>query len=181
MNHSLVMTVLGPDRPGLLEKLSATIDAHGGSWFESRLAQFAGYFAGILRFDCPDDQHDALLEALDHLAGLEVKVVREVDVPKRVTKKLNFNVMGNHHTGLVRQIAATITRAGGNMEELISERDPVPVPGHVVFRAIGTVSVVKDFDETKLIDALQALGSDLSVSVTEASVSEAEEVPVGAR
>ena len=67
MDHSLVMTVVGPDRPWLRAKLAKTIDEHGGSWFESKMARFAGQFAGILRFDCPDEKHDEMLDALNAL------------------------------------------------------------------------------------------------------------------
>ena len=47
MARSLVMTVIGPDRPGLVEELSKTIAAHEGSWLESRMAQLAGHFAAV--------------------------------------------------------------------------------------------------------------------------------------
>ncbi|NIM63004.1 MAG: glycine cleavage system protein R, partial [Acidobacteria bacterium] len=49
MSISLVLTVNGPDRPGLVEALSQTVAKHQGSWLESRMARLAGHFAGILR------------------------------------------------------------------------------------------------------------------------------------
>ena len=169
------MTVLGPDRPGLLAKLAETIDAHGGSWFESRLARFAGHFAGILRFDCHDEQHDELLGALNQLDNLSIQVVREVDVPERVTKRLSFDILGNHRPGFMKQIATAITKVGGNIEELSSERDLCPKAGHILFRAVGTVDVVEDFDVSEIVNALEALGSDLSVSVFPEDGAEGEE------
>ena len=46
---SLVLTVLGNDRPGLVDAIAATVAEHGGNWVESRMAHLAGQFAGILR------------------------------------------------------------------------------------------------------------------------------------
>ena len=135
------------------------------SRLESRLARFAGQFAGILRFDCPDEHHDSLLEDLKGFNNLNVQVVREVEVPDRKTKRLSLDIMGNHRPGFMRQVATAITRAGGNMVELSSERDVCPQAGHILFRAVGTIEVVEDFDEAQLGKALEALGSDLSVSV----------------
>ncbi|MFP6866764.1 MAG: ACT domain-containing protein [Roseibacillus sp.] len=165
MDHSLVMTVLGPDRPGLLANLSETIYSHGGSWFESRLARFAGQFAGILRFDCPDEKHDELLEALTQLENLNVQIVKEVNVPHRIVKRLNFDVHGHHHPGIVRGISSVIARIGGNLEELSTERDAAPQPGHILFRTIGKVAVMEGVDSAQLESMLQALGSDITVSV----------------
>ncbi len=42
MKRSLVMTVIGKDRPGLVKELSAIIEAHGGNWEESRMGHRAG-------------------------------------------------------------------------------------------------------------------------------------------
>ena len=39
---SLILTVIGPDRPGLVRALAQSVAAHGGSWLESRMARLAG-------------------------------------------------------------------------------------------------------------------------------------------
>lgn len=171
MDHSLVMTVIGPDRPGLLAQLSETIYAHGGSWFESKMARFAGHFAGILRFDCPDDKHDELLQALQELADMNVQVVKEVNVPHRIVKELSFDVHGHHHPGIVRGISSVVARIGGNLEELSTERDAAPQPGHILFRTLGKVAVTEEFDPAELERMLQELGSDITVTVQEVSAS----------
>jgi hypothetical protein len=41
---SLILTVIGDDRPGLVGELSAVISAHQGNWLESSMAQLAGKF-----------------------------------------------------------------------------------------------------------------------------------------
>ena len=78
MPTSLVLTVLGEDRPGLVESLAYIIAAHEGNWLESRMAQLAGQFAGILRASVPDTNAAALINALQELAvqGLHVAVAR---------------------------------------------------------------------------------------------------------
>ena len=165
MDHSLVMTVLGPDRPGLLATLSATIYSHGGSWFESKLSRFAGHFAGILRCDCPDERHDELIEALNQLEGLNMQIVKELNVPHRIVKHINFDVRGHHHPGIVRKISSIIAQIGGNLEELSTERDAAPQPGHFLFRTVGCVAVNDEFDSNRLEHMLQDLGSDITVTV----------------
>ena len=56
MPHLLVVTFTGPDRPGIVEKLSGLVTRHGGNWEESRMASLAGRFAGILKVTVPDAQ-----------------------------------------------------------------------------------------------------------------------------
>ena len=59
---SLVMTVIAPDRPGLVEALAATVASHQGNWVESRMAHLAGQFAGILHIEVADQ--GGLVESL---------------------------------------------------------------------------------------------------------------------
>ena len=46
MNQSLVVTVVGADRAGLVEALSEAANSHGGNWEASRMSRMAGRFAG---------------------------------------------------------------------------------------------------------------------------------------
>ena len=70
---SLVLTVLGADRPGIVESLARIVAEHGANWVDSRMAHLAGHFAGILRVEAEADRAEALAAALRQLAdaGLE--------------------------------------------------------------------------------------------------------------
>ena len=63
----LVLTVIGPDRPGLVSALSDTIAAGGGNWLDTRMASLGGQFAGILLVAVASDKADALVAALHRL------------------------------------------------------------------------------------------------------------------
>jgi glycine cleavage system regulatory protein len=84
MARTLVLTVIGPDRPGLVEGLAERIAAHGGSWDESRMARLAGHFAGVVQIHLPAERAEGLIAALPELAsrGLSVGVVNS-EVPDR--------------------------------------------------------------------------------------------------
>ncbi|HEY0985395.1 MAG TPA: ACT domain-containing protein, partial [Kofleriaceae bacterium] len=60
MRNTLVLTVLAPDRTGLVELLAQRIAAAGGNWEESRMARLAGQFAGILLVTCDAARSDDL-------------------------------------------------------------------------------------------------------------------------
>ena len=77
MKSYLVLTLLGNDRPGLVNSLADTIASHGGNWLESRMARLAGQFAGIVRIECPSENVDRLLGELQipGNTGLTVQAV----------------------------------------------------------------------------------------------------------
>ncbi len=54
MTTYLVLTVIGKDKPGLVESLSQVIVENSGNWLESSMCQLAGKFGGILRVSVND-------------------------------------------------------------------------------------------------------------------------------
>ncbi len=78
MDH-LVLTVIAPDQPGLVERIAQCIAAHGGNWLESRMSRMAGQFAGILKVAVPAEGYDELVEGLQALnsQGIRVLVAEE--------------------------------------------------------------------------------------------------------
>ena len=57
---SLVVTVIGPDRPGIVRLLSDRAQRFGANWAASRLSRLAGEFAGMVHFEVPRENADAL-------------------------------------------------------------------------------------------------------------------------
>lgn len=65
----------------------------------------------------------------------------------------------------VREFAAAIAKAGGNVEELITGLESAPMSGHPMFRAHGVISMPEHVATTALTAAIESLGGDLTVDV----------------
>ena len=64
---TLVLTVIGNDKSGLVDALAEPIATHGGSWDRSHMARVAGQFAGLVVVSVPDDRVAGLTASLDAL------------------------------------------------------------------------------------------------------------------
>lgn len=168
MQSYLIMTVLGSDRTGLVRSLADTVARHGGNWLESRMARLAGQFAGIIRIECPADTVDALLKELRDpgIPGLTVQGVRESAEAPSERRLIQVDVVGNDRPGIVRELTAAISGAGGNVEELTTGLESAPMSGHPMFRAHGAISVPGEADIEQLVAAIEAIGGDLTVDLT---------------
>lgn len=167
MTTSLVMTVLGPDRPGLVRTLSNIVATHGGNWLESRMARMAGQFAGIVRVECDEGVSTIMIDELNALAsdGITVQIVKESSPATDHRRKISVDVIGNDRPGIVRELTAAIANAGGNVEELTTGLESAPMAGHPLFRAKGVISVPETSSTGALITAIENLGGDLSVEI----------------
>ncbi len=78
MNKTLVITVLATDRPGIVHTLSETLRAHNANWIDSRMANLADKFAGLVQVSVPTDQLDALKAKLQALPNKELRSKRSL-------------------------------------------------------------------------------------------------------
>jgi len=166
---SLILTILGTDRPGLVEAVAAPIAAHGGNWLESRMAHLAGKFAGILRVEVPDERAGALGEALARLEvqGLRVVVERTAGAPAAEARSLMLlELVGLDRPGIVRDIARVLAERGVNIEELVTDRAPAAMSGELLFQSKARLHVPASCDAAELRARLERLAGDLMVQVT---------------
>ena len=172
----LVLTLIGPDRPGLVEALAEPVAAHGGNWLESRMAHLAGQFAGILRVEVPDDRASALTDALRRLEarGLRLTIEAGPRPPAPATRRtLVVDLVGLDRPGIVREISRVLAERGVNIEELVTDRTPAPMSAELLFHSKARVNVPAGLDAAELRGRLERLAQDLMVQVTLADADEA--------
>src|SRR5438094_136231 len=111
MQRALVMTIIGQDRPGLVDSVASRVTEHGGSWLERRMSRLGGHFAGILRVEVPNEQEQSLVQALKGLEaqGLTVVIHSERAEPVSSEKELSLlEIVGQDRRGIVRQISRVL-------------------------------------------------------------------------
>jgi glycine cleavage system regulatory protein len=164
----LVLTILGPDRPGLVELVAGVIASHGGNWLESRMSHLAGKFAGILRAELPADRVAAATAALATLESRGLKVIVEVAAragDRAPDQSMDFELVGLDRPGIVREISQLLASNGVNVDELVTNRSSAPMSGEMLFEARARVRVPPSTDVAKLRSELERVASDLVVEV----------------
>lgn len=174
MITTVVFTVFGADRPGLVEAVAGCVTGHGGNWLESRLLHLGGHFAGIVRAEIDEPRQTELLAALRGLEdkGLHVVVHHSGDPAAAspasaaggLTAKLE--VMGHDRPGIVREIASALAARGVNVEELATERVSAAMTGDPMFVARAEVQLPPGLEASVLRAALEKIAADLMVELT---------------
>ena len=167
MQIPLVMTLIGPDRTGLVESVARTVAEHGGNWLESRMCRLGGEFAGILRIEIPAEKKAPLLAALEKISGLHVVIhpdeTKTAPVNARQTK---LEIVGSDRPGIVREITSALARAEVNVEEFSSEVVSAPMSGETLFKASARLQLPEHCDLAALKKDLEKIAADLLVDVS---------------
>lgn len=168
MRTSLVLTVLGDDRPGIVEQLSDRILAAGGNWEESRMARLAGKFAGLLRVSVDAARADTLTASLMTLdgGGLTVAVEPSSETATGAFRALRLELVGNDHPGIIRDISRALALHRVNIEELDTNVTSAPMSGEALFRARALLRIPNTLSPDTLVGVLEALAGELMVDLT---------------
>jgi len=169
---TLLLTVVGADRVGLVEALAKRVAAAGGNWESSRMARLAGQFAGIVLVTVDDRRADALVGELRALEGSGLQVMaRTIQPPASATggERVQLALTGADRPGIVRDVSQILASQGVNVEELETALSSAPMSGESLFTAQATLTVPASVALGDLRSALEALGGELMVDLSKLS------------
>jgi glycine cleavage system regulatory protein len=168
---TLVLTVIGDDRSGLVDALAGPIARHGGNWDRSHMARLAGKFAGIVVVTVADREVDGLRAALEgiHAQGLlDVRVaIASIDADLAIDDGtvLRLHLVGHDRPGIISEIAGALARRHVSIDELETTRSSAPMSAEHLFEATATLRVPRDVDLGQLRDALEDIANELMVDL----------------
>lgn len=169
MQTHLVLTVIGPDRPGLVSALSDTIAASGGNWLDSRMASLAGQFAGILLLQVPAERVAGLHAALAQLEGQGLRLVVEQSLDEAAAvagaRVLKLELLGQDRPGIVRDISRVLAEQQVSISDFHTERTSASFSGEAMFKASALLRLPAGLDASVLQNALESLANELMVDL----------------
>jgi len=163
----LVLTLIGDDRAGLVAATADVINAHGGNWERSQLAELAGTFAGVVEVWVPDERAAELTASLSELNGL-LKVVAQPgsSAQPAAWPELHVSLVGNDRPGIVRDVSAVLSRHGLNIETLNTRTVDAPMGGGRLFEADVVARIPAGADLAVLREDLERLAAEILVDLT---------------
>lgn len=167
---SLVLTVMGPDRPGLVKLLSDKVTEFDGNWLESRMTNLEDQFTGIVHLQVPAANADALIAALRELEafGLQILIAkgRRQTASVSPSRTIELDLIGHDHPGIVRDISKVLTKMGVSIDSLETERMCGAWSGECLFKAKARLRVPADVQTEEVCVKLEMLANDLVVDIT---------------
>ncbi len=169
MHTPLLLSILGPDRPGIVEDVASLIRELDGNWLESRLTRLAGQFAGIVQFSIPSEREVAFRERLPDFeseAGLQCLLGRGEMGDEPAGRCFTLECVGQDRPGIVHAITDVLAGFGVNVESFGSECSSAPMSGETLFHATLKVRVPERLDLAGLEQRLGEIGDELMLDVS---------------
>jgi len=166
---TLVLTVIGDDRPGLVDALAGRVAGHGGNWDRSNMARLAGKFAGIVVVTVPDEQVDDLRASLESLSSqrvLDVRMTIADQAPSgRSEPSVTMHLIGHDRPGIVKEIAAALAARDVSIDEFETSTASAPMSAEELFEAHATLRLPAHVSTDQLRSILEDIANELMVDL----------------
>ncbi len=172
MSREIVITAVGPDRPGIASELSGLVHGAGANLADTRMVNLRGQFAIIALVE---GSADVLEEVKKRVRENASKIGLTIDVTAPTPKEgaagsregvpFRLKTYSMDQPGIVHRITSYLREQGVNVEELVTRLESAPFMGTPVFTMEILMLVPKSVSVKSLRGSLEELGDQLNCDV----------------
>lgn len=165
----LIITAVGPDRPGIVGELTGHLHSAGGNILDSRMVNLRGQFAIVLLIDLPADASIAAkqeLPAVGKRIGLDLSVAEQAGTAKPVEGlSYRLKTYSGDQPGIVARLTNLLRTHEVNIEELSAWQESAAFAGTPIFMTEMRLTVPPAVPLRKLRGDLENLCNELNCDV----------------
>ena len=165
---SLVVSIVGTDRHGIVSSLADRAQRYGANWAASRMTRLAGEFAGMVHFEVPRENADALANALRALESSGLQVVISKSDGAKVSdslKSVELELVGDDRVGIVSSLTKILAERGISIESIHTEIVRSGVSGKQTFKIGAHLLVPAKLSVADLRKELGPLAHEMMVDI----------------
>ena len=168
----LIITAVGPDRPGIVGELTAHLHDAGGNILDSRMVNLRGEFAMMILVDLADADASArladALPAQGRQMGLRLSVTPQESAtgkPQQGGIPYRLKTYSMDQPGIVAKLTSVLREHGVNIEELSAWQESAAFSGSPLFLTEMVLTVPPTAPLAKLRGELTTLSNQINCDV----------------
>ena len=166
--QQLILTAIGPDNVGLVEKISAFISKRGGNIEDSKMAVFCGEFAVIVLIGGDAASLGAISQdyrEMEKETGLAIAF--RTPLARRIPDSLPYRLTAScmDHSGIVYQISGVLRGMGVNIESMETKTYSAPMSGTPLFQLEADLAVPAQTNIYELRERLEELQREENIDI----------------
>ena len=141
----IIISALGPDRPGIVSKLSKIITESNANISESRMIKLGGDFTMMILASAKENNISSLIQDLNRISELTIET-HETNLGEDAVEREEANIVlsGTDNEGLVYSLAEKLAEHNINIIEMNTGVVNAPMSGATLFLLNALVSYDKN-------------------------------------
>tara|TARA_B100001750_G_scaffold217049_1_gene202131 strand:+ start:2411 stop:2920 length:510 start_codon:yes stop_codon:yes gene_type:complete len=165
MKH-LIIKGIGPDKPGIVSRISGMVTSNNGNIEESRMIRLGSEFSIIMMIAIPENSEKSLSDQLEGIDEIKFYLTETKKLPTHDSPTHIINLSGGDNEGIVHYISDKLTVMGINILEIITDTKNAPITGSAIFLMKVKISLDDENQINELSDRLNEIQSRLGLDIT---------------
>jgi glycine cleavage system transcriptional repressor len=165
----LIISAVGPDRPGIVGEITGQLHSAGGNILDSRMVNLRGQFALMILLDVPEDAAERLareLPASGSRIGLNLFVSTQTAASQTVEGlPYRLKTYSMDQPGIVARLTNLLRSHGVNIEELAAHQESAAFAGSPLFLTEIRLTVPPTVSLRNLRSELETVCNELNCDV----------------
>ena len=165
MNKNIILSVIGPDKPGIVSNISEIVKNCSGNIDKSRMVRLGNFFTIMVLISIDKNHLKNLENKLSNDSNYIVSIHEsesELNNPDKSIHTVHLDGIDNE--GLVYKITNELTKLNINIEELETNISNAPMSGLTLFSLIAKISH-PNLDYKILNETMNELATELDVNI----------------
>ena len=165
MDQTVILTVVGSDRPGLTRAIADAVFAAGGNWLESHLSRLGGKYVGSVLVELPEERLDELEKAVCGIDafGIKVDIIGSGETDERAGQSLTIEIVGQDRPGIVREVTTVLAGLEVNIEDFSTAIEGSAWSGAPLFKGKMTLLIPGNLSTDIVREALEGISGEIMV------------------
>jgi len=171
--NSLIISVVGSDRPGIVSEISGTINSHGGNIEKSRMTRLGSDFTIIMLVTVDPKWEESLVVALQAIKELSITtkgtesntVITSENCQDTAGENCQISLSGADNEGIVKVLSKYLAEKSINIIEMDTHVSQAPVSGTPLFNLKAITSTPMDLNISDIQSDLNQIAQKLSVEI----------------
>jgi glycine cleavage system regulatory protein len=164
---TLVLSVIGSDRPGLTQALARAVLSADGNWLQSHLSRLGGLYVGSVLVEVEADKVEALRAAVSEVdaQGLEVRIAPALAAAGPEGAVVHFSLVGQDRPGIVHHVTSILSGLHANIEAFDTHVSDEPQTGVPLFHMGARLRLPPALSAEDVQAALEGISAEIMVDI----------------
>ena len=166
MDTNIILSVIGPDKFGIVSDISGIIKKHSGNIDKSRMTKLGNFFTIMMLININSSNIKKLNSDLQNYSNYQISIhelkKEKNDNPGNI---YTINLNGLDNEGLVYEITNQLALLNINIEELKTNLENAPMSGVGLFSLTAKISYAES-NNNLLKEKMNILANELDVNIT---------------
>lgn len=158
--NSVILKLIGPDKPGIVSDISGLITNNGANIEESRMIRLGSEFCIMILISISENNFNVLKKELENLSEMKFDYSKTSKISSKEQPNYFIDLYGADNEGIVNKVSDILSKNNVNILELNTDTHNAPISGTTLFHMQAKIKV-----EENQLEEMKKLLDDISINI----------------